>query len=200
MFGAFSTDTLIQMQIWAHSANTPASCLWIDTPHAYGWTSWNFHFLMGGSNFQLKIHPGDGKNFCKFFSYSISYLWKATKSGSAQIFWLFQLVSPQPRVHRLHWQVQYAFSNKSNLADSPYTRWVVYKLSNMCADCRWLSCIMQWAVCSHPVSDRVVLWLSVTEWQKPLHHIHPVCQATLKLCHLKSGLKEASTMGKDRLW
>ena len=49
----------------AHSANIPASCVWIDAPHAYVWTSWNFHFLMGGSNFEVKIHPANCQNVVK---------------------------------------------------------------------------------------------------------------------------------------
>ena len=34
-FWAFSTDTLTQIKIWAHSANIPASYLWINTPHVW---------------------------------------------------------------------------------------------------------------------------------------------------------------------
>ena len=52
------------MKIWAHSANIPASCLWIGTPQAYVWTSWNFPFLMGGSYFEVKIHTANWQKCC----------------------------------------------------------------------------------------------------------------------------------------
>jgi hypothetical protein len=64
-FLAFPTDTLTQIKIWAHSANIPASCVWIDTPYAYVWTTWNFHFIMGGSNFEVKINRANCQKCCE---------------------------------------------------------------------------------------------------------------------------------------
>ena len=37
--GALSQDTLTQINIWAQHANIAGYCLWIDTPHAYIWTT-----------------------------------------------------------------------------------------------------------------------------------------------------------------
>ena len=114
---AFSPDTLTQINIWTHTAKISASCLWIDTPHAYVRMSWNFLFLMGGSNFELKIHPADCQKFCEKKLYSISYIWKATKSGSAPIFWRFQLVSPLPNAYTYQWRQ--IFLKNSVLANQP---------------------------------------------------------------------------------
>ena len=36
--GALSQNTLTELKIWAHNANIPVHCLWIDTPCAYVWT------------------------------------------------------------------------------------------------------------------------------------------------------------------
>ena len=108
--GAFSPHTLTQIKIWAHSANIPTSYLLIDTPHAYIWTSWNFHFLMVGSNFEMKIHPAECQKFCEKKLYSISYIWKATKSGSAPIFWWFQLFSPLPTSNELYFRTKNLYS------------------------------------------------------------------------------------------
>ena len=46
-----------QMDFWVHSANITGYCLWIDTPHAYVWATWNFHFLMGGPRFEVNLPP-----------------------------------------------------------------------------------------------------------------------------------------------
>ena len=51
--GALSQDTLTQIKIWVQSANIAGHCLWIDTPQAYVWLTWNFHFSMGGSRFEV---------------------------------------------------------------------------------------------------------------------------------------------------
>ena len=56
-FWATSPDTLTQIDFWVHSANIPGHCLWIDTPHAYVWATWNFHFLMGGPRFEVNFPP-----------------------------------------------------------------------------------------------------------------------------------------------
>ena len=37
--GPFYQDTLAQNKIYAQAANIPVSFLWIDSPHAYVWTS-----------------------------------------------------------------------------------------------------------------------------------------------------------------
>ena len=54
---ATTPDTLTQIEIWVHTANIPGLCLWIDTPHAYVWATWNFHFLMGGPRFEIHFPP-----------------------------------------------------------------------------------------------------------------------------------------------
>ena len=54
---ASSPDTLTQIDFWVHSANIPGHCLWINTPHAYVWATWNFHFLMGGPRFEVNFPP-----------------------------------------------------------------------------------------------------------------------------------------------
>ena len=73
LFRAFSTDTLTQIRIWAQSANIPASRLWIDTPYEYDWTPWNCLFLMGGPNFEGRIHPANSqKCFEKYTGFSQS--------------------------------------------------------------------------------------------------------------------------------
>ena len=40
--GSLYQDKLTQMKIWAQSANIAGHCLWIDTPHAYVWTTYFF--------------------------------------------------------------------------------------------------------------------------------------------------------------
>ena len=63
--GAFYQDPLTQFKIWAQSANIPVSCLWIDTPHAYVLTLWNFHFSMVGPRFEVNFLAA--KTFGSYF-------------------------------------------------------------------------------------------------------------------------------------
>ena len=55
-----------------------------------------FTFWWEGKILKWKSTQLTVKNFVKKKLYSISYIWKATKSGSAPIFWRFHLVSPLP--------------------------------------------------------------------------------------------------------
>ena len=66
------------------------------TPHMPMFGCPEILLLMGGSTFEVKIHPADSQKVLWTNLYFISYIWKATKSGSAPIFWRFQLVSPLP--------------------------------------------------------------------------------------------------------
>ena len=59
---------------------------------------------MGGSNFEVKIHPANCQRCCEKKLYTISYIQKATKSGSAPFIFLFQLISPLPTSQ---WRVCY---------------------------------------------------------------------------------------------
>ena len=54
---------------------------------------------MGGSNFEVKIHPANCQNCCEKKLYTISYIQNATKSGSAPFTFGCQLISPLPNGH-----------------------------------------------------------------------------------------------------
>ena len=59
-------DTLTQIEMWVHIANIPGHCLWIDTPHAYVWAVWNFHFLICWPHFEVHF-PISKNSFKPFF-------------------------------------------------------------------------------------------------------------------------------------
>ena len=54
---------------------------------------------MGGSNFEVKIHPANCQKCCEKKLNIISFIQKAIKSGSAPFIFGIQLISPLPIIH-----------------------------------------------------------------------------------------------------
>ena len=58
---------------------------------------------MGGSNFEVKSHPANCQKCCENYLYTISYIQRATKSGSAPFILGFQPISPLPIGQSVIW-------------------------------------------------------------------------------------------------
>ena len=95
-FVATFPDMLTQIEIRLHSANIPGHCVWIDTPHAYVWMTWNFHFLMGRTCFEINFPPAKilWNPFLAKYPISLHKIAAKNASGFLKTLWLTFLTRP----------------------------------------------------------------------------------------------------------